>query len=158
MKGEESFMKFTNDFNQNFKTIKNVFQGDDTLKIKKIQNPHHPTVPIVALMSGAMVSNDVVNRDVVAPLEQNQYPPNIEGAMMGGIHCHNLELSNDLEKAILQIGAGDCVVLLGNEPQCIIIDTKGMAQRASSIPETEISLLGPQDGFNENIMANLGLL
>lgn len=151
-------MNFTNDFNENFNFIKEAFQGDDTLKIKWIKNPHHPHVPIVALMSGAMVSNDVANRDVVAPLEQNQYPPNIEGAMMGGIHCHNLEISADAEKALIQIGSGDCVVLVGDEPRCIIIDTKGMAQRANAIPETEISLLGPQDGFNENIMANLGLL
>ncbi len=151
-------MNFTNNFNDNFNQIKEAFKGDDTLKIKRIKNPYHPKVPIVALMSGAMVSNDIANRDVVAPLEQNQYPPTIEGAMMGGIHCHNLEISPDLDKALIQIGSGDCVVLVGHEPRCIIIDTKGMAQRANSIPETEVSLLGPQDGFNENIMANLGLL
>ncbi|MBQ7095310.1 MAG: spore germination protein [Clostridia bacterium] len=151
-------MNFTNDFDQNFALIREAFQRDDTLKIKMIRNPHHPEIPIVAMMSGAMVSNDIANRDVVEPLETHLYPPTPEGAVAGGISCHNLEISADPEKALVQLGSGDCIVLIGDYPQCIIIDTKGMAQRSNSIPETEISLLGPQDGFNENIMANLGLL
>lgn len=151
-------MTFTCDFNQNFEIIKAAYDRDDTLKIKWIRNPNHPEIPIVALMSGAMVSNDVANRDVVQPLETHLYPPTPEGAVAGGINCHNLEISEDLQKALVQLGSGDCIVLIGDAPRCIIIDTKGMAQRSNSIPETEISLLGPQDGFNENIMANLGLL
>lgn len=151
-------MNFTNNFDENISLIQEAFRGDDTLKIKKIRNIHHPNIPIAALMSSAMVSNDIANRDVVEPLETHLYPPTLEGAVAGGISCHNLEISGDLEKALIQLGSGDCIVLIGDHPKCIIIDTKGMAQRANSIPETEISLLGPQDGFNENIMANLGLL
>ncbi len=151
-------MKFSNNFEENFELFRNTFQRDDTFKIKRIRNPYHPDVPIVALMSGAMVSNDVANRDVVTGLETQLYEPTPEGAVAGGINCHNLEVTDDPEKALMQIGAGDCVVLIGDAARCIIIDTKGMAQRSNNVPETEISLLGPQDGFNENIMANLGLL
>ncbi len=151
-------MKFSSSFEENFKLFKDAFQRDGTFKIKHIRNPYHPDVPIVALMSGAMVSNDIVNRDVVVCLETQQYVPTPEGAVMGGIACHNLEISEEPKKAIMQIGAGDCIVLIGDAARCIIIDTKGMAQRSNAVPETEISLLGPQDGFNENIMANLGLL
>jgi spore germination protein KA len=123
-----------------------------------IRNPNHPEIPIAALMSGAMVSNDITNRDVVCGLETYSYEPTVEGAIEGGISCHNLEIADDFNKALIQIGAGDTVVLIGDEPRCIIVDTKGMAQRSNSVPETEVSLLGPQDGFNENIMANIGLL
>ncbi|MBQ3084955.1 MAG: spore germination protein [Clostridia bacterium] len=151
-------MKLCNSFEKNLKLFKNAFQRDATFKMKRIQNPHHPEIQIIALMSGAMVSNDIVNRDVVAGLETNRYEPTPEGAVAGGISCHNLEITDDLQKALMQIGAGDCVVLIGDAARCIIVDTKGMAQRSNSVPETEISLLGPQDGFNENIMANLGLL
>lgn len=151
-------MNFNNCFEDNFKLFQTAFERDGTFKVKHIRNPYHPNVPIVALMSGAMVNNDVANRDVVAGLETQLYEPTPEGAVSGGITCHNLEITDEPEKAMVQIGAGDCVVLIGDAPRCIIIDTKGMAQRSNSVPETEISLLGPQDGFNENIMANLGLL
>lgn len=151
-------MKFTNCFDDNIDKIKKEFERDETLKIKRISNPNHRDIPIAAIMSGAMVSNDIANRDVVCCLETHRYMPTPEGAVAGGISCHNLEISEDFEKAMIQIGAGDTVVLIGNYSRCIIVDTKGMAQRSNSVPETEISLLGPQDGFNENIMANIGLL
>ena len=145
-------------FEKNLESIKAAFDRDDTLKIKFIKNPNHPEIPMVALLSGAMVSNDIANRDVILPLETNFYEPTPEGAVAGGISCHNLEISSDMDKAMIQISSGDCVILIGDYSRCIIIDTKGLAQRANSVPETEISLLGPQDGFNENIMANIGLL
>lgn len=151
-------MEFFCNFNKNLEVITGAFEKDDTLKIKRINNPNHPEIPMVALLSGAMVSNDIANRDVIFPLATNSYAPTPEGAVAGGISCHNLEISDDLHKALIQIGSGDCVVLIGDHPRCIIIDTKGMAQRSNSVPETEVSLLGPQDGFNENIMANIGLL
>lgn len=151
-------MKLYSSFEKNLKLFQDAFQRDATFKMKKIQNPHHPKVRIVALMSGAMVSNDIANRDVVLGLETNRYDPTPEGAVAGGISCHNLEITDDLQKAVVQIGSGDCIVLIDDFARCIIVDTKGMAQRSNSVPETEISLLGPQDGFNENIMANLGLL
>lgn len=150
-------MEFAHSFKTNLKMFQEAFQRDETLKVKHIQNPHHD-VPIVALMSGAMVSNDIANRDVVTCLATQNYNPTPEGAVAGGIGCHNLEISTDIQKAMVQIGAGDTVILVGDYPCCIIIDTKGMAQRSNSVPETEVSLLGPQDGFNENIMANIGLL
>ncbi|MBQ7970870.1 MAG: spore germination protein, partial [Clostridia bacterium] len=151
-------MEFYSQFEKNLKVITKAFERDDTLKIKRIKNPYHPEIPMVALLCGAMVSNDIANRDVIFPLETNSYEPTPEGAVAGGISCHNLEISADIDKAMIQISSGDCVILIGDYPRCIIIDTKGMAQRANAVPETEISLLGPQDGFNENIMANIGLL
>ena len=140
---DNGFMEFFSDFNKNLKAIETAFDRDDTLKIKRIKNPNHPQIPMVALMSGAMVSNDIANRDVLLPLETNQYEPTPEGAVAGGLSCHNLEISMDIEKAMVQICSGDCVVLIGDYPRCIIVDTKGMALRSNAVAENEISLLGP---------------
>lgn len=151
-------MEFKNNFEENLKLFQDAFDKDDTFKMKFIRNPHHPELQMVALLSGAMVSSDVTDRDVLLSLASFDFEPTVEGALAGGIGNHSVEVSDDLQKAMIQIGAGDCVVLVGDEPRCIIIDAKGMPKRGNDIPETEISLLGPQDGFNENIMGNLGLL
>lgn len=151
-------MEFKNNFEENLKLFQDAFDKDDTFKMKFIRNPHHPELQMVALLSGAMVSSDVTDRDVLLSLASFDFEPTVEGALAGGIGNHSVEVSEDLQKAMIQIGAGDCVVLVGDEPRCIIIDAKGMPKRGNDIPETEISLLGPQDGFNENIMGNLGLL
>ncbi|MBQ8894007.1 MAG: spore germination protein [Clostridia bacterium] len=126
--------------------------------MKMIRNPNHPDLKMAALLSGAMVSSDVTDRDVLLSLASHEFEPTPEGAMAGGIGNHSVEISYDIQKAMIQIGAGDCVILVGDTACCIIVDAKGMPKRGNDVPETEISLLGPQDGFNENIMGNLGLL
>ncbi|MBQ4052496.1 MAG: spore germination protein [Clostridia bacterium] len=135
-----------------------AFKGDDTFKVKPIYNAHLPEVEMVALLSGAMVNNDVVDRDVIRALSTQKFEPTLQGALAGGIVNHTVEIEADPMKAMIQIGAGDCVVLIGNAAGCILIDTKGIPTRGTKVPETEISLLGPEDGFMENIMANLALL
>ena len=151
-------MKFENNFDHNLRLFQKAFERDDTFKVKFITNPHHPGLKMVALLSGAMVNSDVTDRDVLLSLARNQFEPTPEGAIAGGIGNHSVSVETDPWNAMIQIGAGDCVVLIGDAPRCIIVDAKGMLQRSVNIPETEISLLGPQDGFNENIMSNLGLL
>ena len=151
-------MEFKESFAENLQMFRDAFQKDGTFKVKPIRNPHVPEVPMVALLSGAMVSNDVVDRDVIRPLTTQQFEPTPEGAVAGGIGNHTVEIETDPMKAMIQIGAGDCVILVGDAPSCIIIDAKGIPTRGTKVPETEISLLGPEDGFMENIMANLALL
>lgn len=158
MKAEELFMEFTGNFAQNLKLFQDAFVKDDTFTVKMVRNPHLPGLPIVVLLSSAMVSNDVTDRDVILSLETHLYEPTPAGAAEGGIGNHSVDVSRDPQKAMTQIGSGDCVVLIGDAPCCLIVDVKGMAQRSNDVPETEISLLGPQDGFNENIMSNLGIL
>ncbi len=151
-------MEFKKNFEENLKLFQDAFHKDDTFKVKMIRNPHHPDLKMAVLLSGAMVSSDVTDRDVILSLMSYNFEPTADGVLAGGVGNHTVELSTDLNKAMIQIGAGDCVILVGDEAQCIIVDAKGMPKRGNDVPETEISLLGPQDGFNENIMGNLGLL
>lgn len=151
-------MEFKKNFDENLKLFQDAFDKDDTFKVKKIRNSHHPDLKMAVLLSGAMVSSDVTDRDVILGLMSYEFEPTAEGVLAGGVGNHSVELSSDLQKAMIQIGAGDCVILVGDEAQCIIVDAKGMPKRGNDVPETELSLLGPQDGFNENIMGNLGLL
>ncbi len=151
-------MEFKENFNENLIMFQQAFKGDDTFKIKPIRNPNFPKVPMVALLSGAMVSSDVVDRDVLRPLSTQLFEPTLQGTLEGGILNHTVEIQQEPMKAMIQIGAGDCVILVGDEPGCIIIDAKGIPTRGTKVPETETSLLGPEDGFVENIMANLALL
>ena len=130
-----------------------AFKGDDTFKVKPIYNAHLPEVEMVALLSGAMVNNDVVDRDVICALSTQKFEPTLQGALAGGIVNHTVEIEADPMKAMIQIGAGDCVVLIGNAAGCILIDTKGIPTRGTKVPETEISRLGPEDGVMENRMA-----
>ncbi len=151
-------MNFIASFDNNLKSIQTALERDDTLRVKRVRNPNFPTVKIAVLASAAMVSNDVADRDVIRPLTTQNYEPTPEGALAGGINNHSVEICKDLQKALDQLCFGDCIVLIGDADRCLIIDAKGIASRSVQVPESEGSLMGPQDGFNENIMANLGIL
>ncbi len=151
-------MNFKASFNENLDLIKTALERDDTLRIKWVVNPYFPEVKIVVLASAAMVDNDVADRDVILPLTTQRYEPSPEGAMVGGINNHSVEVCADAKTAIGQLCFGDCVVLIGDADRCLIIDAKGISTRSVQVPESEGSLMGPQDGFNENIMENLGIL
>ena len=145
-------------FSDNLQEFKKALERDDTLRIKEISNPRFPEVSIAVLVSGAMVSSSVVDRDVIFPLSTQNYEPTPKGAMAGGINNHSVEETTDLQKALCQLCFGDCVVLVGDHPSCLIVDAKGVPTRGVQVPESEASLMGPQDGFVENIMSNLAML
>ena len=130
----------------------------DTFVIKQIKNEHSPKLKIAVAVVNCMVSNDVVDRDVIAPLSQMRLSQDIATAEREGICAHSTELQTDADAAMVSIASGDCAVIIGNNPQVIIIDTKGIAQRGIDAPESELSISGPAEGFNENIMTNLSLV
>ena len=151
-------MNFYNDFERNVKLLENAFDRDDTFTIKNIKNEHNPKLKIAVAVVNCMVSNDVVDRDVIAPLSKMRLSADIETAEREGICAHSTELQPDAGAAMISLASGDCAVLIGNNPQVIIIDTKGMAQRGIDAPESEMTITGPSEGFNENIMTNLSLV
>ncbi len=151
-------MTFKPNFDENLALFRQALERDDTLRIKVVCNPRFSDVKMAVLASAAMVSNDVADRDVIAPLSRQEFEPTPEGAMAGGINNHSVELCYDPQKALNQLCFGDCIVLISDYACCLIIDAKGIPTRSVQAPESEGSLMGPQDGFNENIMANLGII
>lgn len=151
-------MRFENSFEQNEKTFKTAFDRDDVFKFKRICNQHNPTLKIAVALINCLVSSDIVDRDIIKPLTVNPVSDDITVAEMQAICVHSTSIETDATKAMNSVASGDCAVLIGDNPAVIIIDTKGMKQRDVSAPETELSVAGPSEGFNENIMTNLSLV
>ncbi len=151
-------MDFYGDFEKNIQLVKDAFDRDDTFTVKRIVNRHNPALKIAVAVVNCMVSNDVVDRDVIAPLAESPLSEDIDAAEREGIFSHSSELKKDADAALISIASGDCAVFVGNSDKVIIIDTKGIPSRGTDAPESEISVTGPAEGFNENIMTNLSLV
>ena len=82
-------MNFYNDFERNVKLLENAFDRDDTFTIKHIKNEHNPKLKIAVAVVNCMVSNDVVDRDVIAPLSKMSLSADIETAVREGICAHS---------------------------------------------------------------------
>ena len=151
-------MEFYNDFEKNLNIFISAFDRDSTFVVKNITNEHRPDLKIAAVMINCMINTDVVDRDVLHPLAKNMISSDIIIAESSAINAHTSKLEYDLDKAIISVAAGDCAVLIGDNDAVIVIDSKGMKQRDVSAPESELSIAGPAEGFNENIMTNLSLV
>ena len=62
----------------------------------------------------------------------------------------------DLYKAFISISSGMSVLLLNNK--LYVVETRSYPSRGVGEPDTEKTIRGSKDGFNENIITNVGLL
>ncbi len=151
-------MEFKADFNYNISMFKQLFERDDMFTLKIIVNEHNPSLKIAIALVNCMVNTEVVDRDIIAPLCKKPVSDDINFAVNSGVFVHSAKLCENATDAVINVAAGDTVIFIGDNTQVITIDTKGMKQRDVSAPETEQSVIGPSEGFNENIVTNLSLI
>lgn len=152
---------FQGDFEENYNWLTHRFERAATFRARRVINAHDADLPIAVFYFDCMVNSDRVNRDVVAALRKEKVPKGNEDLItsVGGmIYAGSLEYSGECQKAAVQIASGDCVILAGDSAKVIILDVKGMAVRSIQQPDGEVSVAGPHEGFNENIINNLSLI
>lgn len=151
-------MRFENDFIKNTDAFKTLYERDDLFVLKTITNKHNNNLRLAIALNNCMVNSDMVNRDIIGPLSNMPITDNITDVLNAGVFAFSAKLCYNFDEAVINVASGDTVVFVGNADCVITIDTKGFMQRAVSAPETEQSVIGPSEGFNESIVTNLSLV
>ena len=68
----------------------------------------------------------------------------------------SIEEQKDIYKAFLAISSGMSVILC--DDKIYVVETRSYPSRSVSEPDTEKTIRGSKDGFNENIIINVGLI
>lgn len=154
--------KFIDNFQQNVAVLQQLFDKEDTFRVRYVKNQHHPEVPIAVFFFDCMVNSDLLNRDIAGPLVTVPFDASaddlIEEISQSVLFASSQDFTDDVQTASVQLAAGDSLVLAGDCPRAVILDIKGMAQRGIEQPDGEVSIAGPHEGFDENIMHNLSLV
>ncbi|MBR5783520.1 MAG: spore germination protein [Clostridia bacterium] len=154
--------EFTRDFTTNREWLVRQFERAATFRARKVINAHDPNLDICVFYFDSMVNGDRLNRDVITALRREKIPQTEQSlahrVAAGALYAGTQEFSEQTEKAAVQIASGDCVILVGNCPTAIILDIKGMAARGIEQPDGEESVTGSHEGFNENIINDMGLI
>ncbi|WP_050636418.1 spore germination protein [Candidatus Stoquefichus sp. SB1] len=101
----------------------------------------------------ASLSNDTLISRLVEGIENNQ-GKDLENCLnMGDVEIVN---TNDITNIQYALMCGNCALFDGETTY--IMDTKNYPNRSIEEPETEKSVRGAKDGFNESILNNTGLL
>lgn len=72
------------------------------------------------------------------------------------ISSGSIEIQQDLYKAFLAISSGMSVLLV--DDKIYVVETRNYPSRGINEPDTEKTIRGSKDGFNENIIINIGLI
>ena len=68
----------------------------------------------------------------------------------------SVEIQDDIYKAFLAISSGMSVII--SNDLIYVVETRNYPTRGVEEPDTEKTIRGSKDGFNENIIVNVGLL
>lgn len=99
--------------------------------------------------------NDFIVRNI-SKLILNNNSSNLYSLIFNTISGTNLKETEDISKAINYIFKGFCLILIDNK--FIIVEMRASIDRGINSAESEVSIIGPKDSFNENFNTNLGLI
>jgi spore germination protein KA len=147
---------------ENIKIIKSIFENDQTLIVRKVQNPEEPYPEFCVIYVDGMVNNIIVNEDVIKPLIKYK-PDRMEKTTIDLIanqvtFSNSVDKTSDIDTIIQGIVYGDTILLIDGYAEALILNTKGWVTRSISEPDGEKVLKGPREGFNESILMNLSLV
>jgi spore germination protein KA len=155
-------VKLTRDLDENARSIKKQFEGDETLRMRFIENQHNPGVRCCIFYSDSMVSSELVNGNIIRPInlfDMKLATPCILDALMDKVvQINEMSKTSDWDEMLEAIAYGDTVLLAQGCAEALVLNTKGFPTRGISEPSGEKVLNGPREGFTEALLPNLTML
>lgn len=128
-----------------YKYLKKEFNNSSDLKYEFVNN-----VSIIYLES--ITSSDKINEYILDNITLKKNYLSLRD-LIGG---PSVVILNNKEQASYYLLNGYAIV--SNNKDIIACEVKGDLYRAITNPTTEVSVNGPKDSFNENIVSNIGLI
>lgn len=146
----------------NVSYLRNVFNGDETLRLRYVTNSSKQIKFCLVYMDG-MVNNKLINDDVIKPLLEFRFPKEINSNLIDLVaeECNfsnGVEKASDMDKLIQSMIYGDTILLTDGYSDALILNTKGWQTRSIEEPQNERVLAGPREGFNESLLINISML
>lgn len=114
-----------------------------------------------------LVNQDIINKDILRPL---MYVPEhllnrdkslnklIDMIMYETLYHGQAKVEESLEKLLTGLLQGETVIFVDGISEAIHISTREVEHRSITQPETEQVILGPREGFIENLDTNISML
>lgn len=145
--------------------IQQILGNNDDLDFKhfKIFGQHQATI----FFFSNLVNIDVINNDILKPLMYvpehligREKPLNqlIDLMLNEALYHSQAGLEVHIEQLIEHLLRGETVICIDGIQEALHIGTRSIEKRSIAQPETEQVILGPREGFIENIATNIALL
>lgn len=154
---------FSGVLEQDIQVVKDLFQYDDTVKFRKFENQHDPTVQGYIIFTEVLSNTAVIDENIVRPLLRHHFDATMQSTLIATvlhrvIHANEADFVKDLDDLALHVLIGDTVILLNGERSALFANSKYYSTRGISLPETENAVAGPKESFNELLVNNISLV
>lgn len=138
--------------------------AESLLVIKHILSGKGEPVDLALIYVDGLVNKDIVDRDILHPLmlhidEEINGKENLADYLAKRyIAMSNTTIMSDINEAIINVKRGNSIIFVNNQPNFIIVDTKGGEYRAIEESTVEIAARAPKESFVENIGTNISMI
>lgn len=157
-------IRLSGNLNDDVDLFRQALKNDDTVIFREFENRFTPSLRGWIIYTEVLVNNLIIDQNVVKPLITAHFedivplPTLADTVFKKVVHGDEVKTKDVLDELIKNILIGDTVVLLDGSPEAIAVNSKKYNTRSVSIPETENSVNGPKESFNELIVSNVGLI
>lgn len=160
-------VKIADKLSDNVTQVNRIFHGEESGDLKqrnlKILIDGQPIDAYVFFFDG-LVSSDFISQYIVQPLLSLPAERKAEGQPLADFVEQQLLTINTIKRAdtfepiIDEVCFGGCGIFVDGCSVGFAADTKGWARRSVSKPDTEKTILGPQEAFTELMRSNTALM
>lgn len=114
---------------------------------------------IYLIFSEVLSSGDDINDFILKPISRlvlQKRSDNLHSLILNTISGNNVKELQDINEILEHIFKGFCIILVDHK--YIAVEMKASLDRGINSADSEVSIIGPKDSFNENFNTNLGLI
>ncbi|MCQ1530486.1 spore germination protein [Lutispora saccharofermentans] len=151
------------DLTQNINILKGIFKSCDDVIFREFIIPTI-NIQACAVYIDNIVDKSVINDNVINPIMSecsvgiNDMDRLVHELSSKIINAGSVRITKDLKDIITFILSGHCLIITDDSDDVILIDSRKFEQRRVSEPQSEAVVIGPREGFIENISVNISLI
>lgn len=127
--------------------------SDIVYREKKIKNNK-----ICIIFNEPLTSGDRISDSIFESLYEIDINKNIKETIINNIYNFKVTTTNSYDEMCYYLHNGFTIIIIENEPDILVLETRSNDKRGIAIPTTENTLRGPKDSFIEDYQTNMGLI
>lgn len=155
---------------RNLEMLKEAFSAHSDMIVKRMVNRGSSRRKMAVVYIQGMVNHQIMNRDLIKPLQTPDFGIPDEGGIPGGqtdlirylaeefLPVGGILLAEKLESVLEYLFGGFTVILLDGYGTALAVHTTDLEKRQVEEPSSQTVLRGPKEGFTENLRTNISLI
>ncbi len=136
--------------------LKNGIGRSPDILLRKIRVPACPQGSVLVACVDGLSDSQMVDQDIIAPLLTTTADPKTwDETTLTPVHVSK---GTQWSQITADLATGNTLIITPDLPYCWIVDTVKIPQRAIERPQTELTVRGPEEAFNEILLTQMNQL